>query len=262
MLCPKDRSFNRSASSPSLRRTRVAPVRAHVQETAAEGPTEPSRRARRQVEARVAGAWVRGSSPLRPVPRYCESPLCLKARGSSLSPVGRKADPYWAAQIRTIAPTPSQGSSPAPRGPWWRRRKWIWSLLVLLLVLVSAGAWAFTAGTDSRPIIVRGHIQTNGEEVWVWVTVSAQAPQRLSAEEIANVTTKGDFVLRGEMSATDARNLVLYVDPTGYVPISCSYDSNLPPLRLADDRWVEDATGEPLIVAIDLPLIPNGEIAC
>jgi hypothetical protein len=135
------------------------------------------------------------------------------------------------------------------------------SLLVLLLVVSAGTWWAIAAATaDSRPIIVRGHIQTNGDEVWVGVNQIVS--QGVSEIPIASVETKGDFVLRGEMSPAAARKLILYVEPAGYVPASCDYHSTLPPLRLAGDRWVEDSTGEPLFAAIDLPLIPKGEIFC
>jgi hypothetical protein len=133
---------------------------------------------------------------------------------------------------------------------------------VLLLVLVSAGTWwAIAAATaDSRPIIVRGHIQTNGDEVWVGV--NEVLVQNESEEPIANVTTKGEFVLRGEMSPAAARKLVLYVEPADYFPVSCGYKSYLPPLRLAGDRWVEDSTGEPLVATIDLAVRPQDVVAC
>ena len=81
--------------------------------------------------------------------------------------------------------------------------------------------WAIAAATaDSRPIIVRGHIQTNGDEVWVTVN---QRPKNEIEPPISfgAVRTKGDFVLRGEMPAAAARELVLYVEPTDYVPVSC-----------------------------------------
>lgn len=134
---------------------------------------------------------------------------------------------------------------------------------MLLLVLVSAGTWwAIAAATaDTRPIIVRGHIQTNGDEVWVTVN---QRPKNEIEPPISfgDVRTKGDFVLRGEMPAAAARELVLYVEPTDYVPVSCGYKSYLPPLRLAGDRWVEDSTGEPLVATIDLPVRPQDVVAC
>ena len=148
--------------------------------------------------------------------------------------------------------------------PSWRRRKWIWGLLVFLLVLASARIWWAVAGTaDSRPIILRGHVEAEGE---VWVGVATYWSGVGPRHPIASLRTKGDFVLRGEVSPTAARRLILYATPTDvtyYLPVQCWYHRKLPPLRLDDDRWVEASTGEPLVAAIDLPVKPDGgAISC
>ena len=227
------------------------------------GSSFPGAIASRRGGARASGETRNTTSGVAPSSgTTTRGALCPKARSSSLSAVGRKADPDWAARLRTIAPMPLQGSTPAPSGPWWRRRKALWSLLVLLLVLVSAGTWwAIAAATaDTRPIIVRGHIQTNGDEVWV--TVNQRPKNEIEPPSSATCDRRATSSCAEKCLPAAARELVLYVEPTDYVPVSCGYKSYLPPLRLAGDRWVEDSTGEPLVATIDLPVRPQDVVAC
>lgn len=89
-----------------------------------------------------------------------------------------------------------------------------------------------------------GQIETHGTRVEVYVY-----PAGAGAIDLQK--TEGHFELRGEMTASQARALLLKVEPCCFAPF-CDEEVELPPLRLSEGQWVNARTGKPVVVSIEL----------
>jgi hypothetical protein len=104
-----------------------------------------------------------------------------------------------------------------------------------------------TSCGSSDPVIVSGTIETYGES-GVDVAVYRGSDQ-YESDPIDMHETHGNFEIRGTLPASDARDLFLAVFTSTFSQ-SCGAVVNLPPLRLSEGRWVNAATGEPVVLNI------------
>jgi hypothetical protein len=126
-----------------------------------------------------------------------------------------------------------------------------WWAPVVLLVLVP-----LTSCGGSAPVIVSGDVEAGGARVEVTVySVDPNDPYNWTSH--ASQHTDGHFELRGEMSASEARSLLVTAEPDGYNFELCDADAKLPPLRLSEGKWVNARSGKAVVLTMKLDEAPD-----